>query len=92
MDQNEIAQINLLQKLYKDRTSGLFLLKNTDKIYRQAKRHAELASVTRATIEKFKASIEGLSRAQEQRILRGASRRYSFRRYKFFGPNHIVLG
>ena len=53
---DESTQINLLQKLYKDKNSGLFLLKNTQDIYREAKRHAELASVTRETIEKFKVS------------------------------------
>ena len=58
---DESTQINLLQKLYKDKNSGLFLLKNTQDIYREAKRHAELASVTRETIEKFKVSSLSLS-------------------------------
>ena len=51
---NEPQQINLLQRLYRDRNSGLFLLKNTETLYQNARSHAALANVSRETIKKFK--------------------------------------
>ena len=89
---DEQGQINLLKQLYRDRNSGLFLLKNTEKLYQNARKHARLANVSRETIKKFKASIESLSRTKAEKILRGNKRRYSFRKYIFYGPNQILLG
>ena len=89
---DEQGQINLLKQLYRDKNSGLFLLKDTEKLYQNAKNHARLANVSRETIKKFKATIESLSRTKAEKILRGNKRRYSFRKYIFYGPNQILLG
>ena len=89
---DEQGQINLLKQLYRDKNSGLFLLKDTEKLYQNAKNHARLANVSRETIKKFKATIESLSRTKAEKILRGNKRRYSFRKYIFYRPNQILLG
>lgn len=52
--EEEQRQQQLLKNLYRDKNSGLFLLKDTKKFYEKAKAHAKLANVSYETIQRFK--------------------------------------
>ena len=54
---DEQQQINLLTRLYRDKNSGLFLLKDTERLYQNARKHARLANVSRDTIKRFKVNL-----------------------------------
>ena len=77
---------------YRNPQSRLFLQKNTQQLYKDAKFDALLNPVTRAEILRFKSSLSTLSRDRERRILRGRKRVLSFRRWETFGPKNILLG
>ena len=77
-------------KLYKEPSSGIFLDTNTRRIFEAAKQDARIAPVSRADIERFKLSIESISRNRQRRTIGNRSRHLSFRRWKCFAPKCIV--
>ena len=93
MDDSDFrGRLNTFYSKYRDPTSTLFLEKDIDRLYSEAKRDADLNPVSRAEILRFKSSLSTLSRDREKRILRGRKRVLSYRRWIVFGPNNILLG
>ena len=81
-----------LYKLFQDPTSKFFLETNTERIYEQAKEDSRLYPITRDEIEKFKHSIETISRSFESRTLRSRQRHLRYRKWITYGPLNILLG
>ena len=76
--------------LYRDPQSGIFVNKNTEHIYKEAKSDALLNPIKHSDIEKYKVSLSTLSRDRERRILRGRKRVLSYRRWLTYGENNIL--
>lgn len=92
MDENDYeSNLRTFHSLYRDPTSNIFLEKNDERIYEEAKTDSFLNPISHSEIERYKRSIESISRDREQRILRGRKRVLSFRRWRTYGPNNIGL-
>ena len=86
-------QVNVLyNQLYKDPKSGLFLDNSTQRIYNAAKEDARLAPIDKKTIERYKLSLETLSRNRQRRYLGSRKRHKSFRSWVVHGPKNILCG
>ena len=91
MEQDFLSKRNIFYGKYRNPNSRLFLESNVRKIYKAAKRDADLNPVTQKQIEDFKSSLSTLSRLREDRILRGRKRVLSFRKWRSYGPNNIWI-
>ena len=85
-------KVHQLYKLYKDPSSGLFLESSGKRIYEAAKRDARLAPISRQDIERYKLSLESLSRNRQRRYLGSRKRHNSYRSWKVYGPKNILCG
>ena len=83
---------NKFYNQYKTPSNRLFLERNVDVLYEQSKRDAELNPVSKQEIKKYSNALATKSRDKERRILRGRKRYLSFRKWKTYGPNNILLG
>ena len=82
----------LLYSKYRNPTHRIFLDSDVGRLYATAKRDPDLQPVTRCDIVDFKDSLSTLSQSEERRILRGRKRHLSYRKWKCYGPNNILLG
>ena len=82
----------LYNKLYKDPSSSVFLDSSTKRIYEAAKRDARLAPIDRSTIERYKLSLESLSRNRQRRAIGTRKRHLSYRKWICHGPKNIICG
>ena len=82
----------LYNQFYKDPSSGVFLDNSQERIYQAAKRDARLAPIDRKTIERYKLSLELLSRNRQRRYLGSKKRHNSFRSWIVHGPKNILCG
>ena len=85
-------ELNTLYNQYRNFTSPLFMQTDTRKIYQEVKRQALLDRVSNKQIQRFKDSVEGISRSYARRILRDRPRYLQFRQWKSFAPLNILLG
>ena len=83
--------LKTFHSLYRDPSSNIFLEKNDERILNEAKTDSFLSPISHSQIERYKWSIELISRDQEQRILCGRKRVISFRPWRTYGPNNIGL-
>lgn len=83
--------LKTFHSLYRDPSSNIFLEKNDERIYNEAKTDSFLSPISHSQIERYKRSIELISRDREYRILRGRKRVISFRPWRTYGPNNIGL-
>ena len=84
--------VDSLYDLYRDPSSGIFLETSTKKIYDKVKRDSRFYHVDYATIERYKRSLETLSKNRERRVLGHRKRHLSFRKWRTYGPRNILLG
>ena len=76
--------------LYRDSQSDIFVDKNTERIFQQAKKDAILDPITHSDIQRYKLSLSTLSRDHERRVLRGRRRVLSFPKWLTYGENNIL--
>ena len=69
--------VDSLYDIYRDPQSGLFLETSTQKIYDKIKNDSRFYHVDRTTIERYKRSLETLSKNRERRVLQGRKRHLS---------------
>ncbi len=69
--------VDSLYDIYRDPDSGLFLETSTQKIYDKVKNDSRFYHVDRATIERYRRSLETLSKNRERRVLQGRKRHLS---------------
>lgn len=69
--------VDSLYDLYRDPNSGLFLETATNKIYDKVKNDSRFYHVDRSDIERYKRSLEALSKNRERRVLKGNKRHLS---------------
>ena len=86
------STVDGLYDLYRDPNSGIFLETSTRKIYDKVKNDSRFYHVDYATIERYKRSLETLSRNRERRALGYRKRHLSFRKWRTYGPNNILTG
>ena len=92
MEENDYEKnLRTFHSLYRDASSNIFLEKNDERIYNEAKTDSFLNPISHSEIQRYKRSIESISRDREQRYLRGRKRVISFRRWRTYGPNNIGL-
>lgn len=92
MEENDYEKnLRTFHSLYRDASSNIFLDKNDERIYNEAKTDSFLSPISHLQIGKYKRSIESISRDREQRLLRGRRRVVSFRSWRTYGPNNIGL-
>ena len=92
MNQSFTGTVDGLYDLYRDPNSGLFLETSTDKIYNKVRKDSRFYHVDRPTIERYKRSLETLSKNRERRVLGYRKRHLSYRKWRTYGPNNILLG
>ena len=81
----------VLSNLYHDPKSKLFLVKNSQKLYDEAKKDSLQSNITHADVEAFKQRIESIAQAKALKRPGGrAPRRFSFRKYQLFNSNILV--
>ena len=80
-----------LRSFYRDPSSDLFLSPDTAKLFAAAKKEAALSNLTYADIQTFKTQVETIAKNKAEKRLKPGTRRYSYRKYRFFG-NDIVAG
>ena len=86
------ARINELRKLYTSPNSDIFLPKNAQNIYENLKKDIFIDPASHADVLRLKNSVESDYRQREHRILRGATRYLSKRKFQAFSPCRILLG
>ena len=82
----------LYNKFYKDPSSGVFLDNSTNRIYQTARQDASLVPIDRKTIERYRLSLEVLSRDRQRRYLPSKIRYKSWRSWVVHGPKNILAG
>ena len=80
-----------LRSFYRDPSSDLFLTPDIAKLFAAAKKEAALSTLTYADIQAFKTQVETIARNKAEKRLKPGTKRYSYRKYRFFG-NDIVAG
>ena len=69
--------VDSLYDIYRDPDSGLFLETSTQKIYDKVKNDSRFYHVDLAIIERYRRSLETLSKNRERRVLQGRKRHLS---------------
>ena len=89
---DETQTTKKLFQSYINPENHLFLEQDTRKLYEAAKNDANLYPVTYKDIDKFKRSIENISRGFQSRTLRSRRRHLEFRSWLTYAPHSILLG
>ena len=92
MAENLSPRLLTLHQLYTNPNNPIFLTKNIDELLKFTKKNPKTKSLTRSEILKYQSTLSQLSRDREVRILRNRRRALSYRRWKVFAPNNILLG
>ena len=89
---DQSRKLATLYSKYRNPSSRIFLENDVNHLLAHAKQDPDLQPITRGDIVKFKDLLTTHSRNKERRILRGRKRHLSFRKWKCYGPNNILLG
>ena len=81
-----------LHQIYTNPNNSVFLTKNVNQLLRFTKKDPKTRFLTRSDILQYQKNLSQLSRDREVRILRNRRRTLSYRPWRTFAPNNILLG
>ena len=82
------------QKLYnnyRNPNSSTFLETNPHKLYSATKKEANLFPVSYSEIQKFKETVESISKSFQRRVLRSRNRHLQYRSWRSYSPLDIIV-
>ena len=82
----------LYNRFYRDPSSGVFLDNSTNRIYQAARQDGSLVPIDKKTIDRYRLSLEVLSRDRQRRYLPSKVRYKSWRSWVVHGPKNIIAG